>query len=291
MPPLKVTAAVLVVGFGVGFAVGWATGELGSGLAAPPPQETPSPTPSPTPESSVSVPPLAPIDREVDDDDRTAGLVSLTVPRDGAGTFTTVTRDAEATGDTASVRLVRVEFEDGLAMSGPQLASFVLEALNDPRGWGARGRFEFVPTAGAPDLRVVIASPVTVAATCPDPHVPARVGAAETNGASPEPSPTADAGTDVVVTCADQGLVMVSLQDWAAGLESFGDDRSEARAYLINHYVGHALGEADATCESGRAPVMTDQRELAEECDPNAWPNPDEPITAATPEPTPEPTS
>ena len=291
-PGLLVALVVVALAFGAGIGVGWGTGLIGSQLATPAVSPSPSPSPSRTAAPDVSIPPLPPIDRELDDADREAGLVTLAVPVEGAGTFTVASSHGEPTAEAASVRWVRVEYEDGLTMDGSALSDFIIDALNDPRGWGARGRFEFVPTEGAPDLRIVVASPTTTAATCLDPHAAATVGAAEDDGedasapaetsASPSPSgPTED------VTCADRGLMVISAYDWAAGLAAFGDDRTSSRIFQINHGAGHLLGEDEATCASGRAIVMVDQSELPDDCDPNPWPWPDEPL----PEPSPTPSA
>ncbi|WP_159449588.1 DUF3152 domain-containing protein [Demequina sp. NBRC 110057] len=271
-----VVAGIVVGAFALGIGVGWGTSLVGGELAAPAPSVTASPTASETATPEVSLDPMEPIDRELDEADAAAGLVSLEVPTQADGTFHTVNGDAQPTGDAKSVKWVRVETEDGLTLDGDALATFVIDTLNDPRGWGAKGLYEFVPTTGAPDVRIVVASPTTAAVRCPTPHVAARIGAVTdaTASASPSPTPEASAAT----SCADEGLVVVSLYDWAAGLDGYGDDRTGAREYLVNHGLGHVLGEEDVTCTSGRAPVMADQADLDDACDPNPWPSPDEPV-------------
>ena len=289
-PGLRAVVLVILVAFAAGIAMGWGTGRIGEQLAAPEPTVSPSPTASPSSTPVVSVPPVEPIERELDDADRRAGLTSLDVPEEGEGTFTIASTEGQPSGGAASVKWIRVEYEDGLAMNGRALNEFVLSVLNDPRGWGAKGRYEFVPTTGAPDIRIVIASPTTTAATCPEPHAAASIGAEIEGDATPTPAPTPDPTASAEVTCAARGLMMISQYDWAAGLETFGDDRTASRAFQVNHGVGHLLGDEDVACESGRALIMTDQRELPEECEPNPWPWPDEPVpdpsASANPSPT-----
>ena len=287
-PGLRAVLIVVLAAFAAGIAVGWGTGLIGEQLAAPASSPTPTPSPSASSDPEVSVPPLTPIDRELDEADALAGLNTLEVPLEAAGSFIPVSAEGTPSGDAGAIRWVRVEYEDGLDMSGRALSQFVLAALNDPRSWAARGRYEFVPTQGAPDIRIVIASPTTVAAACATPHAAARVGA-EDAPATPEPSPTPTpaASPQEAQTCADRGLVMISLQDWAAGLPPYGDDRTGSRVYQVNHGVGHVLGDEDGVCASGRALIMTDQRELAEGCEPNPWPWPDEPVPAPSASPTP----
>ncbi|WP_084129311.1 DUF3152 domain-containing protein [Demequina sp. NBRC 110055] len=283
---LAVTAGVVLGCFALGIGVGWGTSLVGGELAAPEPSVTPSASATPTPEAEVSIPPLEPIDRELDDADLAAGLLSLDVPTQAGGDLQVATGDAQPTGSGATVQWVRVEYENGLAMDGDALATFVLETLNDPRGWAARGRYEFVPTSGAPDMRIVIASPTRAAERCPAPHTPASVGAATDATTSPTPSAMDAEPT----SCAEEGLAVISVYDWAAGLSSYGEDRSDARAYLVNHGVGHLLGEEDGVCVSGEALVMTDQVDLPEDCTVNPWPWPDEPVPSPAPTATPTPT-
>lgn len=297
-PGLRAVMLVIVIAFGAGVAVGWGTGLVGEQLATEEPTSTPSPSASATAEAEVSLPPLPPIDRELDEADRAAGLNSLDVPADGPGTFITVSGEGTPRGDSGAVKWVRIEVEDGTSMSGRALSDFVLAVLDDPRGWAARGRYEFVPTMGASDIRIVIASPATAAATCPNPHVAADVGPQdEATGSSPSPSPTPapstspDASDAVTVACADRGLVMISQYDWAAGLDSYGDDRTGSRVFQVNHGIGHVFGDEDGVCASGRALLMTDQRDLPEDCEPNPWPWPDEPVPSPSPEPSPTPSA
>ena len=74
--------------------------------------------------------------------------------------------------------------------------------------------------------------------------------------------------------CAEQDAIVVSVYDWIQGLPAFGDDRTSARAYFLNHGLGHVLGNSDATCKKGVANVMVNQRELPAKCTANAWPFP-----------------
>lgn len=214
---------------------------------------------------------MDPVTRSLDDDDRAAGLRTLEFPIQGDGTFTTLSAPDASTPDTAVVQYVRIDVEDGLQMTDGTLSTFVMSALNDPQGWGKEGPTTYVQTDGAPDVRVVFASPRTAAAMCPTPHEPASL--LPSASPSPSASPTASAAT---VQCAGQGTIVVSIYDWIQGLEPFAEDRTDARIYLLNHGLGHVLGKADAECKKGVANVMVDQRTLAEACTPNPWPFPTE---------------
>jgi hypothetical protein len=169
------------------------------------------------------------------------------------------------------VHYVRIDVEDGLEMIDGTLSTFVMGALNDPQGWGKEGPTTYVQTEGAPDVRVVFASPYTAAALCPTPHEPAVLAPASSS-ATPSPSPSQDTG--MTVQCAEQGTIVVSVYDWIQGLTPFADDRTDARIYLLNHGLGHVLGKPDVTCKKGVADVMVDQRTLSSKCTANPWPFP-----------------
>lgn len=113
------------------------------------------------------------------------------------------------------------------------------------------------------------------------------------SAAAPEPtgtlSPSPSASGDGSVACIQRGIVMIDLYQWAAGLEPFGetitdDDGNEtlvidtvaSRAYLLQHMLGHYLGEPDRTCDRRDAHVMVDvlDAEALGKCTPTSWPFP-----------------
>ncbi|WP_156163826.1 DUF3152 domain-containing protein [Demequina maris] len=257
LPGILVTLVTVVVCFAAGLGAGWVTGQVPSWYRAwsAEPEPTVSASPSESPEPEVSLPAMEPITRALDEQDAAAGVVTTTVPEQGEGTFTTVSR---TTGPSASpdetdgpTRYVRIDVEDGVTVDEEALVSSVMTTLQDQRGWGSAGRLQFVVTDGAADVQVVIATPYTIATRCPE-----------------EP-----AGDDP--TCAEQGIVPVSIYDWTAGLGRYGDNRKGARAYLLNHGTGLVLGEEQVKCTSGQASVMADQTRMPKACTTNAWPYPD----------------
>lgn len=215
------------------------------------------------------MPPMVPVTRQIDDDDKAAGLRTLEFPVQADRTFTPIPVKDQATPPADGLaQYVRIDVEDGLSMINGTLSMFVMDALNDPQGWGKQGPTTFIQTDGAPDIRVIFASPYTAAALCPTPDEPASL----TPDTTPSPSPSASAG--FAVQCAEQDAIVVSVYDWIQGLPAFGDDRTSARAYFLNHGLGHVLGNSDATCKKGVANVMVNQRELPAKCTANAWPFP-----------------
>ena len=270
---LGAALVVVVAAFAVGIGAGWGTSLFAHRLEAPSPSPSPSASPSPseTPTVDVSLPPMVPVTRNIDDEDRDAGLRTLKFPIRADGTFTPAKAIIAATPDAEIVQYVRIDIEDGLKMTDGTLSAFVMQALNDPQGWGNEGPTIYIQTDGAPDVRVVFASPYTAAMICPTPHEPAAL----TPTAAASPSPSASASAPVVdIQCATQGTIVVSIYDWIQGVPAYGDDRTAARIYLLNHGLGHVLGKSDAPCVKGRATVMVNQQTMPEPCSANPWPFP-----------------
>lgn len=288
---LKTTAIVVAGSFGLGFFAGYGTALIPEAirLGAEP---SPSPSPSPTVAvaDDVTVPSMQPILRDLDDQDALAGVVNLTPTYRGEATFTVVSQQGSPSAGSGLTRWVSISVENGIDVDPEKLREFVMDVLHDNRSWGSDNRIEFVETDGAADYRFVFASPYTAAAHCPAAHVAVQVGpvvedsAAES--ATPEPvdvpSTQASPATPEEHACAQDGLVMVSMYDWTAAFSTFGAERTEARAYIVNHWLGHLFGNEESVCTSGRAGVMDDQRESLEGCTPNAWPYPDA-ETSSTP--------
>lgn len=287
-------ASALLVAVGAlvaGVIVAWATTLVPQLFAEPEPSPSPSPSASLPDPGDVTVPTLQPILRELDDADRLAGVTTLDFTYQGNGSFTVLPGKGEPRGD-APVRWVSILVEDGVEANPEAFGSFVMETLNDNRGWGSEDRMQFVQTDGVADYRIRLASPFTAAAICPDNHVAAIVGpvmeatpSAQAEGESPEPSlppgvvagegiPDAGGESEADPACALDGDIVISIYEWSAGFSAFGPDRTAARQYIVNHQIGHLFGNEELECSSGRAAVMANQRvELP--CDANAWPFPD----------------
>lgn len=271
-----VALAALLVGIGAG-ALTTAVADL---VARP----EPSPTPSVSPSPSVTTSPVVPVNfypaitRPPDADDFYAGLTDLDIGATGTGNLTVVPGVDQPEGE-GPVRWVRIEIEEGLPLTPDALGVFVLTMLNDERGWGANGRMTFARTDGAAEIRIVFANPETAESICPRPHEAALPDIAlpkPSSDPSATPVPSGSPSPELEPSCAEQGIVVVNAYRWAAGLEAFGGDRTTARAYLLHHFLGHLLGEPDATCTTSgeRASVMVDQESGTTPCLPNGWPNP-----------------
>ncbi|MFW6692972.1 DUF3152 domain-containing protein [Streptomyces sp. MAR4 CNX-425] len=180
----------------------------------------------------------------------------------GPGTFETVPGRDPAPGAGPVVRY-RVDVEDGVPLDGRLFARAVHDTLNDPRSWGGNGKrtFERVP-AGPADFAVTLASPGTTADWC------------------------ARSGFDTTVdnVSCDSGLterVLINAFRWAQGSSTYGDDIRGYRRMLLNHEVGHRLGQFHDYCvrDGARASVMMQQTLTlttgGATCETNPWPYPD----------------
>lgn len=182
------------------------------------------------------------------------GLWRLDVPYDGGGQLRTVPGEVPAPDDDAApVATVRVEVEVGLGVDGAEFARQVMATLNDPRGWGHDGSVSFARTAGDADIDVTLASPATTDRLC---------------------APVDTGGT---VSCGRVGFAVLNAVRWAQGADPFlaaGGTVEEYRYYLVNHEVGHVLGQPHVRCPApgATAPVMLQQTLGLGGCLPNGWP-------------------
>lgn len=185
--------------------------------------------------------------------DARAGVRDRDVPEAGEGTLRIVP-GAQDAPDAEEVLEVRVEVEDGLPVDARAFATFVMDTLNDPRGWGHDGSVAFARTDGDADLRVVLASPDQVDQMC---------------------APLQTAG---LYSCGRYGHAALNAVRYAQGTEDFLADGSITayRQYVITHEVGHLLGHQHRPCpgEGELAPVMQQQTISLDGCRPNPWPAP-----------------
>lgn len=189
------------------------------------------------------------------------------IPTDGHGTFHAVPGSSPVVG-AGVVRTYSVEVEDGVVYDEQGFAAFVQETLSDPRGWTARGDVAFRRVTGPAAIRIRLTSQNTARAVCGY-EIP------------------------VDVSCRNGGLVHLSAARWVRGAVAFDGDLTSYRRYVVNHEVGHALGEGHRPCAAhgGVAPVMMQQTfstsndEIArltgggapsdgKTCVPNPWPFP-----------------
>ncbi|WP_341241397.1 DUF3152 domain-containing protein [uncultured Nocardioides sp.] len=175
------------------------------------------------------------------------------VPYAGPGTFEVA--PVEQPPPPGTLTTYTVEVERGLAPSGidaAEVAEQVHAILGDPRSWvrGEAGVLE--PTAADPDLRILVTTPATTDRFC------------------------APLNTRGELSCRNGGVVALNAVRWVRGSLAYDGGLRGYRRYLVNHEVGHALGNGHESCPGPGlpAPVMLQQTVVLDGCVPNAWPYP-----------------
>jgi hypothetical protein len=175
----------------------------------------------------------------------------------GAGTVTVVDGAGPVHGSGPLQRFV-VEVEDGIDVDAVAFAEAVEATLADSRSWGSGGRMSFqrvgVPqaVAGDYDFKVTLISPGSMERYCPG------------------------VGTGGYTSCRYGERAVINLARWATAVPDYEGDVATYRQYVVNHEVGHVLGNGHQPCPGpGQlAPVMQQQTLGLDGCTKNAWPYP-----------------
>ncbi|WP_233488668.1 DUF3152 domain-containing protein [Blastococcus sp. TF02-9] len=175
----------------------------------------------------------------------------------GAGTVSVVDGGSPVYG-TGPLRRFVVEVEDGIDVDGAGFAEAVEETLGDPRSWGNGGQMSFQRVgaaeadAGEYEFRVSLVSPGSMETYCPG------------------------VGTGGYTSCRYGERAVINLARWATAVPDYKGDVATYRRYVVNHEVGHALGNGHESCPGPGelAPVMQQQTLGLDGCAKNAWPYP-----------------
>jgi Protein of unknown function (DUF3152) len=255
----------LVVGVSSGFMVSgpWPQSPVAHERATPLParssayvpapilEATSVPTASPSPPATPSVTHL------------TAGTMQLPgrVPTHGSGTFAYATRRGPVLGSKGRLHRFRVAVERGSNEDVEDFAGQVEATLGDPRGWTGGGtvRLQLVAGADPADFTVYLATRATAGDMC------ARGGTNIRINGTPYTS------------CRVSGQAVINLDRWRLSAKPYLSARvplSVYRQYVLNHEVGHELGQHHQGCPraGGPAPVMVQQTLTTRGCRPYAWP-------------------
>jgi Protein of unknown function (DUF3152) len=184
-------------------------------------------------------------------------LGAETYVEQGAGTVAVVDGASAVYGTGPLSRFV-VEVEDGIGVDGATFATAVETTLSDPRSWGAGGRMSFQRVGAAEasasqyEFKVSLVSPGSMEKYCPG------------------------VGTGGYTSCRYGERAVINLARWATAVPHYDGDIETYRHYVVNHEVGHALGNGHVDCPGpGQvAPVMLQQTLGLGGCVKNAWPYP-----------------
>lgn len=170
------------------------------------------------------------------------------VPEAGSGTFDRAAADRETPG---AVLTYSVEVERDLPISLSAFTGVVRRTLADPRGWTRGDPAALAMTDGEPDMRIVLTTPETTDRLCAPLQTRGRV------------------------SCRNGQNVVINAYRWVNGATSYGSDLAGYRRYVINHEVGHALGNGHEACPEpgGLSPVMLQQTLGLQGCRSNPWPS------------------
>lgn len=166
------------------------------------------------------------------------------------GTLVPVPPGDEPPGEEGGLGFA-VDVEKGIAIDRAAFGREVERTLLDARGWTADGAYSLRRADGdEAAFRVTLASPDTTDELC------------------------APLTTKGIYSCHQNGRAVLNAERWRTGAEAYGRDLARYRQYMVNHEVGHALGESHLQCpgEGEPAPIMVQQTKGVGSCAPNPWP-------------------
>lgn len=174
------------------------------------------------------------------------------------GVFVPVAGQTEVIG-SGSLVTYSVEVEEAVGIDPAEVGAIVDAAFADPRSWTASGSTSFQRLETGGEVQIVLATPPTTDERC---------APLPTNGIF-----SCRVGPDLSIN-SDRWLN--GTDDWPLGIEAY-------RAHVLNHEMGHALGEGHVFCSGPDqlAPVMMQQTKGLEGCQANPWPFPDQAPAAA----------
>lgn len=181
----------------------------------------------------------------------------------GAGPDPSLSRSVPRASTPSTTPVVEVHYRIERRTDDPATAGFtevVRHTLGDARGWEGAG-FRLVEDPGA-EYVIVLAEGEEVDVLC----LPYRTGGR--------------------FSCQNGPVVAMNADRWRTATDRWTGDVADYRRMLVNHEVGHLLGQhhpPDPQCPApGQpAPVMAQQSTELNGCLPNPWPLPEEVEAAA----------
>jgi hypothetical protein len=177
----------------------------------------------------------------------------ISYPAHGSGKFTFAAAQRTPPAGTSG-RLMRYRVAVERDIDGVTVRSFataVTATLSDPRSWtgGGQWRLRRVGAGSAYDFTVYLVTPGTRDAFC---------------GGTP----------DGYTSCRNGAKVVLNVARWVKGVPHYGASLAVYRQYMVNHEVGHRLGNGHELCpgKGAPAPVMQQQTLGLHGCVANPWP-------------------
>lgn len=227
-----------LIGFAIILAVSIVLGIIVNLVRADAPMPAPGTTATPTPTPTFTIPEIA-----------RKQVYTSDMPSSGEYVANTIT--AKPALAATKTNQYRVQVETSVKLNADEVARKIQATLDDPRGWASYGKnnFELVTAEGDGVLTFYLVSPGTAQKLCQ----PADI----------EKKWNCRVGNKVVLN-SDRWMYMTPIYD----------DIEEYRSYMINHEVGHYIGQGHVSCpkKGGLAPVMMQQSIDLGGCRPNAWP-------------------
>ncbi|MFC4043249.1 DUF3152 domain-containing protein [Dactylosporangium siamense] len=241
-------AVTVIAGVGVIW-YGFGTASVPTAAPSPSPALSSAPPAAPSPSAVPSVGPSS-------TSPSPAAVVVTAVPARGTGKFDFSGTGAARVGGAGRLVRYTVGTEQGSGVDPEDFAAAVHATLSDPRSWiaGARFSFQRVPAGQPSELTVHLATPGTTDTMC------AKRGV-RTRGE---------------VSCRGGRDVIINLKRWQLGVAWY-PRLADYRDMVVNHEVGHFLGNGHVVCprKGAPAPVMARQTFGLEGCVQNPWPYPD----------------
>jgi hypothetical protein len=202
-----------------------------------PAQVVPEQSPPPAPSVAVS-PPAARRPPEI------------RYPARGGGRFRAAAAQRATPGSGPVLRYRVLVEKDITGITPAAFAAQVQRTLEDPRGWSAGGerRLRRSGPGQRYDFTIYLVTPHTRDRLC--------------------------YGSDGYTSCRNGDNVVLNVARWVKGVPRYGASLAVYRQYLVNHEVGHRLGQGHELCpaKGEPAPVMQQQTLGLHGCKANAWP-------------------
>ncbi|MBW8482239.1 DUF3152 domain-containing protein [Actinomadura parmotrematis] len=240
---LAVGSLTLISGLGIGSAVAFVMLSRPAGSTGLGPIRSGDPRPSGA--APVDAPPAA--GRVGEPPSGTA------VPAKGTGRFRRAAVAVPHTVGSGKTLRYAVDVEGGTQQSAGAFAAQVEQILGGRRGWTAGGKWAFQRVdSGSYDFVIRLATPATTDKLC-------QAAGVDTAGEA---------------DCAAGRQIVVNLRRWLLPTTEYKGYPALYRTFLINHEVGHRIGQKHVTCPGkGRAaPVMMEQFQGLDGCRVNGWP-------------------